>query len=497
MFEAKPFRRIVIQVFIGVTILLGSSIMMGLYGAWVSRISDERKLLERNASTVSTHVQRALNDATKLVDIAHIRLQAELTKGALSQSRARSILEETINQFTLYNVTDHFGLLFTTDATGNLYAQSNGPDKPLLNFADRYYFSDLKQHPHNRLTIGNLVFTRTTNRYAFHLAKPLQDQNGNFFGVIVQQILEDDLAESLAPMMSTHKDRVYTYAQNKQISFSYPPTQQHKKVDQPNATRLLDIVSKDGYTRNSLKLDGVDIGLAGTFYLGYAWSSEFGMYTVAVVSERLLLEQFLSQHLFTLGYSMLAFLVGCALFIMLYRQAKNLERSRLLSTHDALTGLHNRRSLNENLMTLCRDSMRVSKPISVIFADIDHFKQVNDRYGHETGDIVLKAVASAIEGAALRPMDFCCRWGGEEFVSVLPETTQEGAQLVAERMATAVRNLKIPRAGNITISIGIATLTLNAKNLDMDIVSMADQAMLAAKAAGRNQIKIFGANGND
>lgn len=127
--------------------------------------------------------------------------------------------------------------------------------------------------------------------------------------------------------------------------------------------------------------------------------------------------------------------------------------------------------------------------------DIDHFKIVNDTYGHETGDRVLKAVASAIQSQLNRPLDLCCRWGGEEFVAVLPRTDEHGALKIANDIMSAIQALKVTEGDTmidqITISIGIASVTVNADNVRDDLIDMADKAMFKAKLEGRNRIVLY------
>lgn len=200
-------------------------------------------------------------------------------------------------------------------------------------------------------------------------------------------------------------------------------------------------------------------------------------------------------HPLMLGYGALSLLIIGWLFVRLYRQATSLDESQFVSAHDPLTGLNNRRALDEELVRLWHESMREQQPISALFIDIDHFKRVNDTYGHEAGDRVLQAVASAIQSQLNRPLDWCCRWGGEEFVAILPNTDEPGALKIADDIMSAVRNLKVAEGSviinPITVSIGIASMTVNADNLHDDLIDMADKAMFQAKLDGRNRVELY------
>lgn len=495
MAYSSQLRRNIIWVALLVTLLLVFSLLVGLLQAWKTHIENEQILLVRNASTVSTYVQSTVIDASKLLDIAHIKLEDYLSKGKLTPNRARETLSEIANQFSLYNASDRFGLLLCTDAKGALYAQSGGLTPLPLNLADRYYFRSLKEYPTQRMSIGDLVTTRTTNKSAFHLSMPLHDKDGKFAGVIAQQILEEDLSNDLVAMMDHGQGSVYTFAKNHNVTFVFPYSETNNPRHLPDVNRLLALIDAQKQARGSFVIQGDKINLPGTIYVGYAWSPILGTYTVAIINETQLFKTFIKASQFTIGYGALALIIVAILFAHLYQQTKKLDASRFASSHDALTGLNNRRCLDENFDKLWRESMRNKQPISVLFMDIDHFKQFNDKYGHEAGDSVLKAVASAISRTLKRPLDFTCRWGGEEFVAVLADTAVPGAQIIAERIMEAVHSISLVEANQaldeVTISIGIASLTVNPENQYDDLIGMADQAMMAAKAAGRNCLFVY------
>lgn len=173
--------------------------------------------------------------------------------------------------------------------------------------------------------------------------------------------------------------------------------------------------------------------------------------------------------------------------------------SRLLdevAQRDGLTGIYNRRRFDEYLARVWQHGMREHRPVTLLFADIDHFKKFNDRYGHQAGDEALKAVAKILARAARRPLDVAARFGGEEFAVLLYDTTQEHATRVAEQTMDEVRKLNIPHAGStaapmLTISVGIACVVPMARRSPAGLVQLADQALYAAKDAGRNQSHVL------
>lgn len=167
--------------------------------------------------------------------------------------------------------------------------------------------------------------------------------------------------------------------------------------------------------------------------------------------------------------------------------ARELER---LATTDALTSLGNRRRFDERFSSEVARAARSGESLSLLMCDVDNFKAYNDRYGHPAGDACLAAVAKALDGVIRRPADLAARYGGEEFALVLPATGEDGAKNLAERVRAAVRELAIPHDANdgrgvVTVSVGVATV-IGAWTA-VEIVELADRALYAAKAAGRDR----------
>jgi two-component system, cell cycle response regulator len=151
----------------------------------------------------------------------------------------------------------------------------------------------------------------------------------------------------------------------------------------------------------------------------------------------------------------------------------------------------NRRYLDLSLRKEIERASRFDRPLSVLMIDIDRFKDVNDRFGHQRGDGVLVEVTRRIMGSIRTQIDFVARYGGEEFVVVLPETPREGGKVVAEKVRAAVRDHPFVGDGphlTITVSVGVAAYPVDGGNAE-DIVRAADQAMYRAKRAGRDRVE--------
>lgn len=166
----------------------------------------------------------------------------------------------------------------------------------------------------------------------------------------------------------------------------------------------------------------------------------------------------------------------------------NLELERLTRV-DGLTGLGNRRYFDEYLAAEWRRCLRMMTPMSVLMIDVDHFKRYNDAYGHLAGDDVLKKIAAVIQGGSTRSTDLAARFGGEEFVVVLPDVKPSDAHHVAERLVQSVRDLNIAHGPDrVTISVGVASVMPDASNMPADLVNAADRALFRAKDGGRDRV---------
>jgi len=161
------------------------------------------------------------------------------------------------------------------------------------------------------------------------------------------------------------------------------------------------------------------------------------------------------------------------------------------SRTDALTNLDNRRQFDEKLNELCNIATRKNSHLAILIIDCDHFKNINDTYGHDFGDECLRKIGELLRECLPRSTDTCARYGGEEFSIILPETDVEGAMNVAERIRLAVENMPVEFNGHkvkMTISIGIAVKKLSVDNqyTSTELFKLADKSLYQAKQQGRN-----------
>jgi len=186
--------------------------------------------------------------------------------------------------------------------------------------------------------------------------------------------------------------------------------------------------------------------------------------------------------------------------ILSHQIAAGIEKARLfekiqkLSQLDGLTGLNNRRVFQDRLLQEINRRDRTRKPLSLLMLDIDHFKQFNDSYGHQAGDIVLKQLARIITTQCrCASIDICCRYGGEEFAVIMPELEMHKAVKASERLRSAVENAAFNfnaenPAGKVTVSIGVAGVMDEEDISPEELIKKADEALYLSKRTGRNRV---------
>ena len=211
----------------------------------------------------------------------------------------------------------------------------------------------------------------------------------------------------------------------------------------------------------------------------YTFSSFLGM-TLAYATDRQHRENYLQNCMIELNR------------IELMQQAQQLS---LLSQQDALTGLANRRYLDETLDNEWRRALRHETPLTIMMVDIDYFKAYNDTLGHLKGDECLKEIAIAISSIAARSGDLVARYGGEEFLLLFPMTNSQQALIQVERLMNAINKIAIKHpcsdvSSHVTISVGVATTIPRLNDSISAFVARADHALYKAKTNGRNQYKI-------
>lgn len=189
------------------------------------------------------------------------------------------------------------------------------------------------------------------------------------------------------------------------------------------------------------------------------------------------------------SYYIVPLLSGGVLGYLLARVKILAKRLAATSVTDALTGLHNRRWLNERLVECMENCRRHHEKLAVIMLDIDGFKAINDEHGHLAGDKTLIAVAATVREIC-RTTDYCVRWGGEEFLIVLPHTDSKGARILAERLRRAIDQMTFPVVGHVTCSFGVTEISGPVPD-HQTLIQNADKALYLAKDSGKNCVLAY------
>lgn len=193
-------------------------------------------------------------------------------------------------------------------------------------------------------------------------------------------------------------------------------------------------------------------------------------------------------------------LVGCLVHYGIERANRvTFLQGRLmgeLASRDGLTGLDNRRSFDEHLVSVWQQALRDRRSMAVLLIDVDAFKAYNDLYGHQAGDEALRRISQVVRGFARRPFDTAARYGGEELAVIFYDLAEEHVRTMAEQLRAAVQALAIahrdsPPAGVVTVSIGAALARPALDRSPQGVVQLADEALYAAKRAGRNCVRVF------
>jgi len=248
-------------------------------------------------------------------------------------------------------------------------------------------------------------------------------------------------------------------------------------------TNMLRANFDTNYIKEKLKIGIVhySLGVKEDYYIG-AYSEYF-------YSLKSYVNQFLDkQQIIEFNHSLAkVMLLDINLTIKFYFFVKEEQERfyRNLSEKDSLTGIYNKRKFKE----ICENSMleadRYNKELSFIFFDIDNFKKVNDTFGHDIGDIVLMEISNIVRHE-IRKSDYFARWGGEEFVLILPETDIKSALMVAEKIRKSIEDFEFPVVGRVTVSIGVTSYKSNEEY--SDLFKRLDDAVYMAKSQGKNTV---------
>jgi len=456
-------------------------------------------LIREHASTLQAATRSTTNIA-QLINadvLRNVELYDLALKGLIAAKKREDLSQVGANiqhlvQFDLAGAAPFKGEVLLLDANGAVIADSSTLYPTPRNFADRDYFQ-----VHAKDALAGLFISRPFRircdcdqvwRMAF--SRRVSGPNGEFAGVAVAT-MRLAYFDQLFSTLTIGNGSSVNLLSNKGILLAQQPLLESDMINK-------DLSARPNFKRMLREGDGsfqAISAITGKERL-YTFTNvgELPLIVVVALSSEDVFAPWKRAALLTSGATGILCIGLLWLTWMLRRELRRRYRAeRVLSelaATDALTGLPNRRILDERLRLEWDRAQRSTEPMTLLMIDVDHFKAFNDRHGHHGGDEALRTVAQVIGSNIRRPADLAARYGGEEFAVVLPHTDAKGAWVIAEHIRSSVEHL--PRvAGSerpITVSIGMSTWDKRSRMSLEALLLSADQALYEAKHTGRNRI---------
>lgn len=484
-------------------LVLSSAVTASAWQVWASRqrVLNETAIHSLNlAQALNTYAEGVFTESAMLLLGVAERLAAD----GYAPEHLQRIQTLVAVQSTLLTQLNGF---FIFDAGGQLLMSARGAPDLRFNSADRAYFQHHRDHPSLEVFIGPPIRSRSQGEWVITVSRRLQDEGGRFAGVVVVTLSIENFLKLFGKIDIGSSGVIALTSNTGQLLVRYPFREQDVGHDfsKSDNFRKHYLHAASGTATFRSGLDGterlyafrrsdrhpiVTTVAAGRDEALQSWRFHAAV-TVAVVSGLLLLMAGGSWRLIlNMKRRMRAEASLVAAQGELLQANRQLE---VLAIQDPLTGLANRRCFDQRLSQECRRAARDGAPLSLLLADLDHFKAFNDRYGHVAGDQCLQAVAEVFRQCAKRPGDLAARYGGEELALVLPNTDLEGALAIAAQLLAGLRALGLPHAasplGQVSASIGVASVQGQpAEDGEQGLIEAADAALYRAKTAGRNGV---------
>ncbi|MGY2326601.1 sensor domain-containing diguanylate cyclase [Pseudomonas sp. SDT2931_S440] len=444
---------------------------------------------KRSTSNITQLINADVLRNVELYDLALNGLITATTRDDLPQVSAEVL---HMVQFDQSTAAPFKGEVLLLDKTGAVTADSSTLAPTPRNFANRDYFQVHQQNPDAGLFISRPFRIRCDCDQVWRIAfsRRVPGPNGEFAGVAV------------ATMRLAYFDQLFnSLTIGSGSSINLLNNDGILLAQQPLLER--DMINKDLSARPNFKRmlrEG-----SGSFSAISAISGAQRLYTFTSVGALpLIVVVALSSDDVFAAWKRSALLISGATGVLCvgllwltwmlrlelrrrYRAEKVLSE---LAATDGLTGLANRRTLDQRLRLEWERAQRSGEPLALLMIDVDHFKAFNDRHGHQGGDEALRNVARVIGSNIRRPADLAARYGGEEFAVILPDTDSEGASTIAEHIRSAVEHLP-PADGDalsVTVSVGLSTWDKRSRGSLEELLLSADRALYDAKHSGRNRI---------
>ncbi|MBX8470939.1 sensor domain-containing diguanylate cyclase [Pseudomonas sp. RIT778] len=463
-------------------------------------------LLIREHANAQESATRGATTIAQLIDADVLRTVElyDLTLQGLIAAAQRDDLKDVspqIRHLALFDrsTTARFkGDILLLDKYGDVIADSSRVDPLPGNFADRDYFLAHAFKRDTGMFISRPFKPRCdcddANQWRISFSRRISSDTGEFLGVAVAS-MKLDYFDQLFNSLDIGIDSTLNIINNDGILLAQKPYLQSDSIGKsfaarPNVVRILRDSNGNGSFNSISSMDYQQrlytysrVGnLPLTVIVALSSEEVFGAWrrTAILISG--------ATGVLCAGLLWLTWLLARELRL---RQRAERELAQLAAT-DALTGVANRRMLDQSLRHEWFRAQRSAKPLSLLMIDADHFKAFNDRHGHQAGDQALRELARVITSNVRRPADLVARYGGEEFSVILAETDSVGAQQIAEHIRAAVEQLPSVNEDRspMTVSIGISTWTATSEISLEQLLFAADKALYQAKEGGRNRVVV-------
>ena len=477
-------------------IILGIVAPLGMLATSGFMLLDLRQdTRERAQQTAKSLLDVLEGDIARNIELYDLSIQA-----AADNLRAPGInsVDPALRQLILFDraaTARDMGVMIVVDERGDIVADLDANPPRKGNVADRDYFRAHKLRAGLGLFVGQPLVSRLTGERMLPFSRRITKPDGSFGGVVM-----GSLKLSFFTRMFSRVDLGRASAINLYLTDGTRVIRQ-PYVDADIGTNIADAPTFKGFVREH----------SGHFVKTSVRDGVERLYTFTRVGDLpLILNVALAVDEIEAEWRKKALVIGSVvlvlcglavgLAILFGREMRRREaiqaELKALSVTDALTGLPNRRAFETAGRDAWDGGRQTGKPVSLLIVDADHFKRINDRYGHQVGDQVLQGLARCLASSVHRPDDFVGRIGGEEFAILLSSTDQDGAARVAAKIHAEVSSVAVAQAGiaagAITVSIGLATVSPAGEPplVPADLYRLADAALYEAKAAGRNRTAV-------
>lgn len=445
---------------------------------------------EREARNIARTVSDSIFRTFSMVDLSLLQMKHNFEKFdvfSLPPELSRALLFSGVSELK------DIGQSLVLSEYGYLLFSSGTRPPTGVNLSDRDYFIAQKQNTTSGLYLGAPLISRISANAGVALSRRLDAADGSFDGVVVGFLRQSFFEDLFSHVDAPRNAQLLLVRNDGAAIFRWPPDEPGRPTaaGMPEVPqRLLTDPKHEGQF-----LDNHEAGGTPALYV-YHRLRNVPLTMVVVLDQDVILAEWNRQGailtLLTLVVIVVGMLLTFSLDHALIRRDEVTEKLNKLTRSDPLTGLANRRYFESTLEVEWGEARERRRPLSLLMIDVDHFKSVNDTYGHDCGDNLLKAIAAAIATAVRRPRDLAVRFGGEEFIALLPETDARQALVVAEniRSQVAATTVQSPSGESVsrTVSIGVSTMIPDGSMMS-PLITEADEQMYRAKAAGRNTIR--------